>query len=189
MKYILLLGLCSWLILTNCGPSAEELEAQRIADSTYKADSLTKVQVEQWRVADSIAAASVAGNFSVDFRLENYGSFCHSTHSQADINDVWWDEEVKNKISIIFQSEKRILLVYFDRTIYKKYNNIKALKNANTLILSNNQYNDIIKCSWSKMSFNIKFNPYDGRNHYFQIDYGLLGSNYPYDIDNIMRSN
>ena len=60
MKKLLLLLVIAGLVITACGPSAEELEAQRIADSTKMADSLAKVQAEQQRVADSIAAAAAA---------------------------------------------------------------------------------------------------------------------------------
>ncbi len=58
MKKLLLLSVIAGLVITACGPSAEELEAQRIADSTKMADSLAAVQAEQQRVADSIAAAA-----------------------------------------------------------------------------------------------------------------------------------
>ena len=60
MKKLLLLSVIAGLIITACGPSAEEIEAQRIADSTRLADSLSKVQAEQQKVADSIAAAAAA---------------------------------------------------------------------------------------------------------------------------------
>ena len=60
MKKLLLLSVIAGLIITACGPSAEEIEAQRIADSTRLADSLAKVQAEQQKVADSIAAAAAA---------------------------------------------------------------------------------------------------------------------------------
>jgi hypothetical protein len=60
MKKLLLLSVIAGLVITACGPSAEELEAQRIADSTKMADSLAKVQAEQQRVADSIAQAAAA---------------------------------------------------------------------------------------------------------------------------------
>ncbi len=60
MKKLLLLSVIACLVITACGPSAEELEARRIADSTRIADSIAKVQAEQQRVADSIAAAAAA---------------------------------------------------------------------------------------------------------------------------------
>jgi hypothetical protein len=60
MKKLLLLSVIAGLVITACGPSAEQLEQQRIADSTTMADSLAKVQAEQQRVADSIAAAAQA---------------------------------------------------------------------------------------------------------------------------------
>ena len=58
MKKLLLLSVIAGLIFTACGPSAEELEAQRIADSTKMADSLAKVQAENQRIADSTAKAT-----------------------------------------------------------------------------------------------------------------------------------
>lgn len=60
MKKLLLLSVIAGLVITACGPSAEEIEAQRIADSTKMADSLAKVQAEQQKQADSIAAAAAA---------------------------------------------------------------------------------------------------------------------------------
>ena len=57
MKKLLLLSVIAGLVITACGPSAEELEAQRIADSTKMADSLSKVQAENQRIADSTAKA------------------------------------------------------------------------------------------------------------------------------------
>jgi cytochrome c-type biogenesis protein CcmH/NrfF len=57
MKKLLLLFVIAGLVITACGPSAEELEAQRIADSTKMADSLAKVQAENQRIADSTAKA------------------------------------------------------------------------------------------------------------------------------------
>jgi hypothetical protein len=60
MKKLLLLSVIAGLVITACGPSAEELEAQRIADSTKMADSLAAVQAQQQKQADSIAAAAAA---------------------------------------------------------------------------------------------------------------------------------
>ena len=40
MKNVFFIGLFACLIFANCGPRAEELEAQRMADSTKVADSL-----------------------------------------------------------------------------------------------------------------------------------------------------
>lgn len=60
MKKLLLLSVIAGLVITACGPSAEELEAQRIADSTKMADSLAMVQAQQQKEADSIAAAAAA---------------------------------------------------------------------------------------------------------------------------------
>ena len=64
MKKVLLLSVIAGLVITACGPSAQELEQQRIADSTKMADSLAKVQAEQLRVADSIAAAAQADSIA-----------------------------------------------------------------------------------------------------------------------------
>jgi hypothetical protein len=60
MKKLLALSVIAGFIFTACGPSAEELEAQRQADSAKIADSIAAVQAEQQRVADSIAAAAAA---------------------------------------------------------------------------------------------------------------------------------
>ena len=60
MKKLLLLSVIAGLVITACGPSAEQLEARRIADSTRIADSIAKVQAEQQRIADSIAQAAAA---------------------------------------------------------------------------------------------------------------------------------
>jgi tryptophan synthase beta subunit len=60
MKKLLALSIIAGLIITACGPSAAELEAQRQADSARIADSIAAVQAEQQRVADSIAAAAAA---------------------------------------------------------------------------------------------------------------------------------
>jgi len=43
-------------LAVSCGPSAKEIEAKRIQDSTFVADSCAKVQAAQL-VADSIAKA------------------------------------------------------------------------------------------------------------------------------------
>ncbi len=56
-KLLLLTVIAAGLVITACGPSAEELEAQRIADSTKMADSLAAVQAENQRIADSTAKA------------------------------------------------------------------------------------------------------------------------------------
>jgi len=57
MKKLLLLSVIAGLVITACGPSAEELEAQRIQDSAKQADSIAKVQEANKRAADSIAKA------------------------------------------------------------------------------------------------------------------------------------
>jgi hypothetical protein len=43
------------VFISSCGPSAQEIEAQRINDSAITADSLAKIQTHQQRIADSIA--------------------------------------------------------------------------------------------------------------------------------------
>ncbi len=60
MKKLVLLSVVAALIIAACGPSKEQQEAQRIADSTRIADSIAAVQAEQQRIADSIAAAAAA---------------------------------------------------------------------------------------------------------------------------------
>jgi hypothetical protein len=53
LAVILVIGAVA--LVSACGPSAKEKEAQRIADSTRVADSMALVQAHQQRVADSIA--------------------------------------------------------------------------------------------------------------------------------------
>jgi len=61
MKKLLLLSvITAGLFITACGPSKEEVEAQRIADSTKTADSISQAQAATQRIADSIAAAAAA---------------------------------------------------------------------------------------------------------------------------------
>lgn len=60
MKKLLFVSVIAGLVITACGPSAEQMEAQRIADSTKMADSIAAAQAEAQRVADSIAAVAAA---------------------------------------------------------------------------------------------------------------------------------
>ena len=57
-KLALILVIGAVAFMTSCGPSAKEIEAKRVADSTKVADSMAKVQAEQQRIADSIAKAA-----------------------------------------------------------------------------------------------------------------------------------
>ncbi|MDP1621109.1 MAG: hypothetical protein Q8M08_02095 [Bacteroidales bacterium] len=50
---LLVIGVAAFMY--SCGPSAQQIEEQRIADSIRVADSLAMVQAEQQRIADSIA--------------------------------------------------------------------------------------------------------------------------------------
>ena len=54
-KLATLLVIAAVAFIASCGPSAQEKEAQRIADSIRVADSMDMVQAEQQRIADSIA--------------------------------------------------------------------------------------------------------------------------------------
>jgi uncharacterized protein YqfA (UPF0365 family) len=54
-KLALILVISAAALISSCGPSAKEIEAKRIADSTRVADSMAKIQAEQQRIADSIA--------------------------------------------------------------------------------------------------------------------------------------
>jgi len=54
-KLVVILVIGAFALVSACGPSAKEKEAQRIADSTRVADSMALVQAHQQRVADSIA--------------------------------------------------------------------------------------------------------------------------------------
>lgn len=58
MKKILLTFFIGLMVaLVSCGPSAEQIEEKRIADSIRVADSLIMIQIEERRIADSIANA------------------------------------------------------------------------------------------------------------------------------------
>ena len=59
-KLALILVIGAVAFMTSCGPSAKEIEAKRVADSTKVADSMAKVQAEQQRIADSIAKVQAA---------------------------------------------------------------------------------------------------------------------------------
>jgi hypothetical protein len=54
-KLALTLVIGAVALMSSCGPSAKEIEAKRIADSTRVADSMALVQAQQQRIADSIA--------------------------------------------------------------------------------------------------------------------------------------
>jgi ABC-type Na+ efflux pump permease subunit len=54
-KLALILVIGAVAFMSSCGPSAKEIEAKRIADSTRVADSMAKVQAAQQKIADSIA--------------------------------------------------------------------------------------------------------------------------------------
>jgi len=54
-KLALILVIGAVAFMTSCGPSAKEIEAKRVADSTKVADSMAKVQAAQQKIADSIA--------------------------------------------------------------------------------------------------------------------------------------
>ena len=54
-KLATVLVIAAVAFMYSCGPSAKQIEEQRIADSIRVADSLAMVQAEQQRIADSIA--------------------------------------------------------------------------------------------------------------------------------------
>jgi hypothetical protein len=54
-KLALILVIGAVAFMTSCGPSAKEIEAKRVADTTKVADSMAKVQAAQQKIADSIA--------------------------------------------------------------------------------------------------------------------------------------
>jgi hypothetical protein len=61
MKKLLgLLVIAGMFTFVACGPSAEEIEAKRIADSTHVADSLAKEQQKADSIAKAEAAAAAA---------------------------------------------------------------------------------------------------------------------------------
>ncbi|MEI6889235.1 MAG: hypothetical protein WCL03_08135 [Bacteroidota bacterium] len=59
-KLALLLVIGAVAFMTSCGPSAKEIEAKRVADSTKVADSMALVQAAQQKIADSIALVQAA---------------------------------------------------------------------------------------------------------------------------------
>jgi len=58
MKKLLVLSFVAGMVFTACGPSAQEKEAQRIADSIRIDDSIKAALATEQATADSIAAAS-----------------------------------------------------------------------------------------------------------------------------------
>ncbi len=50
---LLLIGVAAFM--TSCGPSAKEMEETRVQDSIRVADSMNQIQMENQRIADSIA--------------------------------------------------------------------------------------------------------------------------------------
>ena len=61
MKKLLgLLVIAGMFTFVACGPSADEIEAKRIADSTHVADSLAKEQQKADSIAKAEAAAAAA---------------------------------------------------------------------------------------------------------------------------------
>ena len=54
-KLALILVIGAVAFMSSCGPSAKEIEAKKVADSTKVADSMAKVQAAQQKIADSIA--------------------------------------------------------------------------------------------------------------------------------------
>jgi hypothetical protein len=61
MKKLLgLLVIAAMFTFVACGPSADEIEAKRIADSTHIADSLLKEQQKADSIAKAEAAAAAA---------------------------------------------------------------------------------------------------------------------------------
>ena len=54
-KVAFIMAIAVVALMTSCGPSAKEIEAKRIADSTRVADSMAMIQAKQQREADSIA--------------------------------------------------------------------------------------------------------------------------------------
>ena len=59
-KIALVLVMGAVVMMSSCGPSAKEIEAKRIADSTKAADSMAMVVAQQQRTADSIAKVQAA---------------------------------------------------------------------------------------------------------------------------------
>lgn len=58
MKKLLVLSFVAGMVFTACGPSAQEKEAQRIADSIRIDDSIKAALAAEQATADSLAAAA-----------------------------------------------------------------------------------------------------------------------------------
>jgi protein involved in sex pheromone biosynthesis len=58
-KFATILVIGAVAFISSCGPSAQEVEEKRIADSIRVADSMAMVMAEQQRVADSVAKAQI----------------------------------------------------------------------------------------------------------------------------------
>jgi hypothetical protein len=65
MKKLLVLSFVAGMVFTACGPSAQEKEAQRIADSIRIEDSIKAALASEQATADSIANANVADTTAV----------------------------------------------------------------------------------------------------------------------------
>jgi hypothetical protein len=66
MKKIIALSFVAGLIITACGTSAKEKEAQRIQDSIRQADSLAAVEAAAQQVAADSTAAVVADSTAAE---------------------------------------------------------------------------------------------------------------------------
>jgi len=65
-KIAVMLVIGAVALMSACGPSAKEIEAKRIEDSTKLADSMAMVQAQQQRIADSIAKVQAAQKMVAD---------------------------------------------------------------------------------------------------------------------------
>ena len=80
MKKLLgLLVIAAMFTFVACGPSAEELEQKRIADSTHVADSLAKEQQK----ADSIAKAEAAAAAAAELEKQKQDSIAKAEADKA----------------------------------------------------------------------------------------------------------
>ena len=92
-KRLLYLAIIPFFICNACSPSAEEMSAQSIADSTLLADSLAKVQAEQERLGDVSAEPSLANDISLKTKTPADKKLIKTAEIKFLVVNVWKSTE------------------------------------------------------------------------------------------------
>lgn len=95
-----------FLFSISCGPNAEELEAQRIADDTRFSDSLAKVQVFQQAEADSLAKAenpSLVKDISLNTKTPADKKLIKTAELKFQVGNVWRSTELIEDITAKYE--------------------------------------------------------------------------------------